>query len=55
MPWHTSDVDEELPRLSQVFNVYLHYVGIYQDVVQKDEDKVIKVIGEDIIHHIHEL
>ena len=32
-----------------------HCAGIYQDVVQEDEDKVIKVIGEDIIHHIHEL
>ena len=35
--------------------MYLHYTGIYQDVVQEHKDKSIKVIREDIVHHIHEL
>ena len=39
----------------QVFSMDLHCAGIYQDVVQEDEDKIIKLIGEDIVHHIHEL
>ena len=37
----------------QVFSVYLHYAGIYQGVIQEDEDEVIKVLREDIIHNIH--
>ena len=35
--------------------MYLHCAAIYQDVVQEDKNEVIKVIGEDIIHHIHEM
>ena len=56
MPWRTSDVNVELLVTSpSVQHVSPLCVGIYQDVVQEDEDEVIKVIGEDIVHHIHEL
>ena len=33
----------------------LHYAGVHQDVVQKHQDENIKVSGQDIVDHVHEL
>ena len=38
-----------------MFSLYLHYAGIYEDAVQQHKDKIIKLIGEDIVHHVYEL
>ena len=46
---------QSLENKPQVFSMFCYSLGKYQDVINENNDKVIQMFSEDVLHKMHEL